>query len=245
MQDLGRANTDLWIFGYGSLMWNPGFPFVEAVPARLDGYHRAFCIYSMHYRGTPARPGLILGLDRGSTCVGVAFRIAAGEAAAVRHYVRTRELVTGVYREVSVPVTLLEKDRDEVTAMTFIAERQHPAFAGDLALSRQARIVRKAKGLTGFNLDYVLNTACHMATLGIRERRIERLVALLGPHLTTPRPETARSLFVARSERTRALAINATGGPTRVRAARIRIGDRKRFLFRRAISSRREPRPLD
>lgn len=245
MQDLGRAETDLWIFGYGSLMWHPGFPFAEAIPARLTGYHRAFCIYSMHYRGTPARPGLILGLDRGSACVGIAFRIAAPDAAAVRHYVRTRELVTGVYREVSVPVTLLDTGRTDVMAMTFIAERQHPAYAGDLGLARQVRVVRKAKGLTGYNLDYVLNTACHLVNLGIRERRIERLVALLGPHLTTPCPNSKPGVFVVRAERTRALATNATGRPERVRAARIRIGDRKRFLFRRAISSRYEPPPVD
>ena len=113
--------------------------------------------------------------------------------------------------------------------VTFIAERAHPAFAGDLALRRQVLLVRKAKGLTGFNLDYVLNTACHLASLGIRERRIERLVALLGPHLI------ARDTPAAHPARTRALALNATGQPPRVRAARIRLGDRKRFLFRRAL----------
>lgn len=240
MRNLGRTETDLWVFGYGSLMWNPGFPFVEAVPARLTGHHRAFCIYSMHYRGTAARPGLILGLDRGGTCAGVAFRVAPRDAAAVRRYVRTRELVTGVYREASLPITLLEDVRTDVTAMTFIAERQHPAYAGDLPLARQARIMRKAKGLTGFNLDYVLNTASHLATLGIRERRIERLVALLGPHLAL-----ASCGSEPRPERTRSLATNATGGPARVRAARIRLGDRKRFLFRRALSTRREPAPVD
>ncbi len=240
MQDQVRADTDLWVFGYGSLMWNPGIPFIEAIPARLTGYHRAFCIYSMHYRGTPARPGLILGLDHGGTCVGVAFRVPARDAVQTRHYVRTRELVTGVYREAHLPITLLDDSRAEVLAMTFIAERQHPAYAGDLALARQVRIVRKAKGLTGFNLDYVLNTACHLQSLGIRERRIERLVALLGPHLTTADPSKT-----SRPERTRALARNATGGPARVAAARIRLGDRKRFLFRRAISSRLEQKPVD
>lgn len=240
MPERGRAEQDLWIFGYGSLMWNPGFPFDAAVPARLTGYHRAFCIYSMHYRGTAARPGLILGLDRGGTCAGVAFRVAARDADAVRRYVRTRELVTGVYREASLPITLLGDGRAEVVAMTYIAERQHPAFAGDLGLVRQVRIMRKAKGLTGFNLDYVLNTACHLASLGIRERRIERLVALLGPHLTT-----GCTTRTARPERTRALATNATGRPERVRAARIKLGDRKRFQFRRALSTRLEAPPVD
>ncbi len=200
------------------------------MPARLTGYHRAFCIYSMHYRGTAARPGIILGLDRGGACEGVAFRVSHDDASTVRRYIRTRELVTGVYREAHLPITLLDTDHAEVSAMTFIAERAHPAFAGDLALPLQVRLVRKAKGLTGFNLDYVLNTACHLAILGIRERRIERLVTLLGPHLI------ARGTTAVRPERTRALALNATGKPVRALAARIRLGDRKRFLYRRVLN---------
>lgn len=222
-----------WVFGYGSLMWNPGFDFAEAVPARLTGFHRAFCIYSMHYRGTPRWPGLILGLDRGGVCDGVAFRVPAGRADDVRRYLRTRELVTGVYREALLPLTLAAKGSAtsyaQVMAMTFIAERAHPAYAGDLPLARQARLIRKAKGLTGFNLDYVLNTSSHLAQLGIRERRIERLVALLGSHLSGG---GAQGL----ADRTRSLARNASGGPVRVAAARLRPGSRRRFFHRRALA---------
>ena len=225
---------DHWVFGYGSLMWHPGFPCADALPARLTGYHRAFCIYSMHYRGTPRRPGLILGLDRGGACAGVAFRIPAADVREVLGYLRRRELVTGVYREALVPVTVTRSDGAEpveVMAMTFIAERMHPAYAGDLPLALQARLVRKAKGLTGFNLDYVLNTAARLRELGIRERRIERLVALLGPHLE--RGEGAGE----QSARRRALAVGANGKPVRIPAGRLTPGARKRFTFRRVLAT--------
>ena len=93
---------DLWVFGYGSLMWRPDFAFAERHRARLDGYHRCFCITSTHHRGSHARPGLVLGLDRGGTCEGVVYRVAAGQAAHVRAYLRRRELINGVYREALV-----------------------------------------------------------------------------------------------------------------------------------------------
>jgi cation transport protein ChaC len=226
---------DLWVFGYGSLMWNPGFVHSEAVHARLVGYHRAFCIYSMHYRGTARQPGLILGLDRGGVCEGVAFRVPPRDADAVRRYLRSRELITGVYREALLPVTLARphgaSTDPEVRAMTFIAERAHPAFAGDLPLARQARLVRKAKGLTGLNLDYVLNTASHLAALGIRERRIERLVVVIGALPGRAGSDTDRG------QRTQALAAGAAvGGRLRPAAGRLRPGERKRFLYRRALA---------
>ena len=96
--------SDLWLFGYGSLMWNPGFPHRVAEPALLHGWHRSFCIYSHRYRGTPERPGLVLGLDRGGSCRGMAFRVGAAHAAEALHYLWEREMVGGVYhmREVSV-----------------------------------------------------------------------------------------------------------------------------------------------
>src|SRR5215470_16603979 len=99
-----RADHDLWVFAYGSLMWRPAFAFAEARRARLTGYHRAFCIYSVHHRGTPERLGLVLGLDRGGVCEGVAYRVPATDAVAVRAYLRAREQVSGVYREAFLPV---------------------------------------------------------------------------------------------------------------------------------------------
>ncbi len=233
--------SDLWVFGYGSLMWNPGFEFIEAVPARLAGYHRAFCIYSMHYRGTPRAPGLVLGLDRGGACEGMAFRVSAETAARVRHYLRVRELVTGVYREAMVPVTLIREGWPEVMALTFIAERAHPAYAGDLDLRRQVRLVRTAAGLAGNNIDYVLSTACHLRLLGIRERRIERLVALMGPHLTSS--QTSSSQVAQRSAdqatnaaRTRSMSQNAQRRSVEIRARRLGLAERKRFFYRRALN---------
>ena len=178
------ANTgighDLWVFAYGSLMWRPGFAYAEARRARLTGYRRAFCIYSVHHRGTPERLGLVLGLDRGGVCEGVAYRIAAADAAAVKTYLRARELVNGVYREAVVPVEL-EHRPAEVTALAYIVERAHPTYAGRLPLGLQARLIRGARGLSGANLDYLVSTVRHLQEIGIRERELERLVTMVGP----------------------------------------------------------------
>ena len=143
----------LWVFGYGSLMWQPGFPYVEARRARLEGYARAFCIYSLHYRGTRERPGLVLGLARGGTCDGIAFRVADQDASAVRAYLHARELIYGVYREATVPAELTGPGQPEtVDVLTYIAETSHPSFAGHLPLARRAAIIRAARGKAGSNL---------------------------------------------------------------------------------------------
>jgi cation transport protein ChaC len=194
------------VFAYGSLMWRPGFSFGEARRARLTGYRRCFCIYSVHHRGTPERLGLVLGLDRGGVCEGVAYRIAAADVATTRACLRARELVNGVYREAFVPVELEQpaepptvsdpwpaglpeddkvgcegSDRDEVMALAYIVERAHPTYAGRLPLGLQARLIRSGKGISGANLDYLVSTVRHLRELGIRERDLERLVAMAGP----------------------------------------------------------------
>jgi len=177
--------ADTWVFGYGSLMWNPGFPFAEACRASLTGYHRAFCIYSIHYRGTQKRPGLVLGLDRGGVCEGIAFRLAPEQRAATLAYLRRRELIYGVYREALVPLDIPGLSGTDpprhVWALTYIAERAHPAYAGRLHLVREAHLIRGAAGRAGTNLDYVESTRRHLAGLGIREPHLDRLAALLGP----------------------------------------------------------------
>ena len=177
------APAETWIFGYGSLMWSPGFPYLEARRARLAGFHRAFCVYSIHYRGTEHRPGLVLGLDRGGVCDGIAFRVAPENRAATLNYLRRRELIYGVYRETLVPVDLAHDKGGEtqsVWATAYIAERCHPAYSGCLPLHREAHLIRRSVGRGGTNLDYLISTRRHLADLGIREPRLDRLIAVLG-----------------------------------------------------------------
>lgn len=175
--------ADTWIFGYGSLMWNPGFAFAEARRARLTGFHRAFCIYSIHYRGTLRQPGLVLGLDRGGVCDGIAFRIAPAQWAETLAYLRSRELIYGVYREILAPIALAHTEGEAprtVRAMTYIAERAHPAYAGCLPLLREASLIRRSAGRGGTNLDYLVSTLRHLRALGIVEPRLDRLVTVAG-----------------------------------------------------------------
>ena len=172
---------DLWVFGYGSLMWRPGFVYEEARHARLVGYRRSFCIYSVHHRGTPQRPGLVLGLDRGGACEGIALRVAAARADATRSYLQAREQIYGVYRGVHANIALHEEPRRDVTALAFVAERAHANYAR-LLPPVQAELIRGARGVSGTNLVYFANTLRHLAALGIRERALERLMVLVGPH---------------------------------------------------------------
>ena len=182
----------LWVFGYGSLMWQPGFRYVEARRARLDGYSRAFCIYSLHYRGTQERPGLVLGLARGGTCDGVAFRVADQDAQSVRAYLHARELIYGVYREAMLPAALSGAGEPEtVDVLTYIAETGHPSFAGHLPLSRRAAIIRAARGKAGSNLAYFAATLRKLHELGIRQPDLERLAVCAGvggPFVETAAP---------------------------------------------------------
>jgi cation transport protein ChaC len=219
-----------WIFAYGSLMWRPGFPYEEARHARLIGYRRCFCIYSMHHRGTPQRPGLVLGLDRGGTSEGIAYRISGANYAAIVHYLREREQVSGVYREVNVAVTLLGGGTArEVMALTYVVERAHPSYAGRLTLARQARLIRGASGLSGINLDYLISTLRHLTELGIRERDLERLIAMIGPHTARGRrPDRANPSVLAMLRATRSL-------PVLVPVRGLKLDARRRFLHRQGV----------
>lgn len=163
--------NDLWVFGYASLMWRPGFDFVEKQRARLAGYHRSLCIYSWEHRGTKERPGLVMGLDRGGACVGVAFRVADQNKEDVLAYLRKRELVTNVYLE-RTGNTLLDDGR-KVQALTYVADTKHEQYAGKLAASDAAKHVCGAVGQMGPNEDYVLNTADHIQELGIKDKWLE------------------------------------------------------------------------
>ena len=163
----GAMDADLWIFGYGSLMWRPGFDFEERTLATVRGYRRALCVYSHVHRGTPERPGLVLGLDRGGSCKGVAFRVAARNAAATIAYLRAREQVTMVYREITLGAVLADGRR--VRALSYAVERSHPQYAGALEPREVERFVRQGIGVSGPNPEYVRNTYAHMRELGIAD----------------------------------------------------------------------------
>jgi cation transport protein ChaC len=168
--------SDFWVFGYGSLMWRPGFDHIEAVPARLPGAHRALCVYSWVHRGTREKPGLVLGLDRGGSCRGMAFRVAGEKRESVIDYLRERELVTEVYRAAWRPVRLEGGHVPQMaTALTYLVDRQHEQYAGALSREEQLRYVRNSVGRSGINRDYVINTASHLASLGIKDPVLEWL----------------------------------------------------------------------
>ncbi|KKB07681.1 gamma-glutamylcyclotransferase [Devosia chinhatensis] len=174
------ANDSFWVFGYGSLIWNPGFEFVGAQPGLLHGAHRALSIISHHYRGTPERPGLVFGLVRGGSCRGIAFEIAPKNWAATRAYLHAREMVTSVYRDAMRPVSLADGRR--VSALAYLVDERHEQFAGLLSVDQQVEMVRTAHGSAGPNIDYVINTARHLEQLGIRDRSLMTLVrAIVGP----------------------------------------------------------------
>jgi cation transport protein ChaC len=171
------SHSDLWVFGYGSLMWRPGFEFLEQQPARLIGEHRALCVYSFDHRGTPERPGLVLGLDRGGACRGIAFRVAASRREATIQYLREREQTTHVYREVMRSVWLGNDAR--VSALAYVVDRSHVQYAGRLSLSEQLRFVNQGHGRSGANRDYVLSTVKAIEAEGFRDAQLHQLAAML------------------------------------------------------------------
>src|SRR3974390_1368347 len=149
------SKGDLWVLVYGSLVGRPGFESIEQVPARLIGEHRALCVYSFVHRGTPEKPGLVLGLDRGGACRGIAFRVAEKDHAATVAYLREREQVTSVYREVTRSVWLENEARQRVGALTYVVDRGHVQYAGRLSPVEQFRHVLQGHGQSGANPDYV------------------------------------------------------------------------------------------
>ncbi|PYF00138.1 cation transport protein ChaC [Rhodopseudomonas faecalis] len=183
-----HAHGDLWVFGYGSLMWRPGFAFVEQVPARLIGEHRALCVYSFVHRGTPEKPGLVLGLDRGGACRGIAFRVAAADRAATIAYLREREQVTNVYREVMRSVWLQDDARRRVSALVYVVDRGHEQYSGRLSVAEQLHLIRQGHGISGPNRDYVLSTVQALEAQGCRDANLHRLAAQLRDDASSPLP---------------------------------------------------------
>jgi cation transport protein ChaC len=195
-----HADEDLWVFGYGSLMWRPGFAYKERAPARLNGLHRALCVYSFVHRGTAEKPGLVLGLDRGGTCRGIVYRVDQTLRAETLAYLRKREQVTHVYRELMRPVTLgrahgpmmdgtpetrLGAREERVSALVYAVDRSHPQYAGRLDLAEQLHLVRQGHGHSGANREYVLATIKEIEAQGCFDAKLHRLAELLkGVHET-------------------------------------------------------------
>ena len=174
---------DLWVFGYGSLMWRPGFDVLERVPAKLIGMHRALCVYSFVHRGTPEKPGLVMGLDRGGMCRGIAYRVAAAKREETIAYLREREQVTSVYLETMRRIALEDETRRQVRALCYAVDRGHVQYAGRLSVDESVHYVRQGHGRSGNNRAYVIETVRALEALGYRETELH-LVAerLKGVH---------------------------------------------------------------
>ena len=175
------ADGRLYVFAYGSLIWRPGFAHAAAHPALLRGFHRRFCLWSHRYRGTPEQPGLVLGLDRGGACRGVAFGVPAAEAAAVIAYLDDRELPDGaeqVYHRRLLPLRLLDSGR-MVRAVAYVANRGCRLYCGRLPPDRAAAAIARGHGQMGANRDYLMNTLHHLRSMGVRDGGLDRIAALL------------------------------------------------------------------
>lgn len=166
-----------WVFAYGSLMWNPGFAPAEVRRARLPGWHRSFCMWSIHYRGTPEQPGLVLALDacEGAACEGLAMAVAPEDGGAVLAALRERELVSSAYEERHLPVVL--DDGRHIEALAYVIAPRHPQHCPDLEPEDQARIIAAATGERGPNRDYLAQTVAHLEALGISDPDLAGLAA--------------------------------------------------------------------
>lgn len=185
------ADGDLYVFAYGSLIWRPGFEHAGAYPALLRGFHRRFCLWSHRYRGTPERPGLVLGLDRGGACRGVVFRVPGARATEVLAYLDDRELPDGaeiVYHRRLLRVRLLaaagaeaEGEGRSVNAVTYVANRDSRLYCGILSPEAAAAAIARGIGQMGPNRDYLINTVAHLREMGVRDAGLDRILALLPP----------------------------------------------------------------
>ena len=165
----------LWIFGYASLMWNPGFPVAERVVATLADHSRTFCMRSVHHRGTQEMPGLVLALDPhpGVSCTGLALRVESGHEAATLDYLRERELVSSAYHEKRLPVVLT--GGRQVEAVAYVVDPEHVQYCGGLTPDEQAHIIATARGGRGPNADYLWNTVSHLHEIGINDPELDWL----------------------------------------------------------------------
>ncbi len=165
---------EAWVFAYGSLMWNPAIEFAEASACRVEGWRRSFCFWTPLGRGTPELPGLMLALERGGSCEGIAYRLAPNQVRSELAIVWNREMLVGVYKPYWVPAEL--RDGRIVTAVTFEVDTAHSQYAGDLPMERTAHHLAFAEGRRGACRDYLANTWAHARALGIYDPYIEELM---------------------------------------------------------------------
>lgn len=174
--DLALPRGELWIFGYGSLMWDPGFPYVRSCSALLRGYHRTFCVYSHRYRGTPEQPGLVLGLDRGGACRGVGYLVAEQQVECVLESLWAREMSRRTYQPRMVRVDL---SGTVAKALAFIADPAQPSYAGRLAAEEIAVLIARGIGARGANIEYLANTLRHLEALGVQDPHLHKIFSLV------------------------------------------------------------------
>ncbi len=177
---LSLPRNNLWVFGYGSLMWNPGFSYTEARRGKIYGYHRSLCLRSVRYRGTDSRPGLVFGLDRGGSCTGMCYKLEVDRQREIAGYLQDREMLNDAYDPFIRPVNL--DDGRCVDAIVFVVKRQHPSYVRDLTPDQIAGIVASASGQRGPNLDYVISTIKVLEEFGIRDRELNNVGRLASAH---------------------------------------------------------------
>lgn len=179
MKQISEISSPIWVFGYGSLIWNPGFTPAHKEIAYLKNYARSFCMWSVHYRGTPKRPGLVLALNaqKGTHCTGIAFKIEQNHAESVLKMLRERELITEAYQEKILPIRL--KSGKEVAAFCYVIDPNHGQYCAHLSHAQQAEIIAHAHGKRGKNTEYLYQTVEHLEALGIKDESLCTLASTL------------------------------------------------------------------
>lgn len=180
-----KPSEEVWVFAYGSLMWNPALEFTEALPGKVEGWRRSFCFWTPLGRGTPELPGLMLALEGGGSCEGIAYRLAPDQVRSELAILWNREMLSGVYQARWVPTRL--RDGRIVTAVTFVVDTAHCQYCGDLSMERAAHHIAFAEGRRGACRDYLISTAEHARSLGIHdpylEELMQRVAGLRGGHV--------------------------------------------------------------
>jgi len=173
-----NEDEEVWFFGYGSLMWNPGFPSLADGVAVAQGWQRRFCVYSHRYRGTPKQPGLVLGLDEGGACTGHAYQVCKGRVREVADYLWDREMVTGIYRPTLIDTEV--EGHGHRACWAFVVKRDHSQYAGTLSEAECAALIASAAGNRGSNRDYLQNTVKHLNAIGVGDAHLHEIAMRIG-----------------------------------------------------------------